>query len=144
VKEVPQNGANFIAAVNQGTNASPDWQPIGEQTSMSHEASREEIDGSYKTNDHTVTIYGRKSDSLSLESMMPVEGTTARATYSTLVNALENKNELVIRKQEELPDGTVSEEDASAKITSISNQMPDNDNASFSAEFTLQEAFTAV
>lgn len=138
------NGQRYIVAMNMGTDATPDYQPVGEQSSASLESSREEIDGSFKTNDHQVTSYGRKSDSLSLESMMPDPDAGAYATYDSLLDALNNKQELVIRSQLEKADGTLIEKDAAAKITTISSEYPDNDNATFSAQFTLQEAFTAV
>ena len=109
---------------------------VGEQKGMSLESSRNLIEVSSKNNDHATFVYGRKSDTVSLEALY----VPSDAGFAALKDAMETKKPIIIRRSE---DGVAIEE-ATALVGSFSIDFPDEDAASCSIELTLNESFKIV
>jgi TP901-1 family phage major tail protein len=112
------------------------FKAVGEQKGMSLESSRNLIEVSSKNNDHATFVYGRKSDTVSLEALY----VPSDEGFAALKDAMENKQPIVIRRSE---DGEAIEE-AEALVGSFSIEFPDEDAAVCSVELTLNESFHAI
>lgn len=112
------------------------YTPVAEQQGLSRESSRNMIETSHKQADHTQWIYGKKDDTLTLDALY-VPGDAA---MQTLRAAMGNKTVIVIRRSE---NGTEIEQ-ATALISTISDEWPDNDASTVSVEFQLSSSWEAV
>lgn len=133
------NGAQVLVLVQTGTDPTsgdPIFTPVGEQTGLSDEASRELIEAAAKGDDHLKHLYGRMSTTVELEALYVPND----QAFKAIEDALRNKTEVILRRSE---NGTVVEE-AAAKVESISREWPDEDTATISVTFQLQEPWTAV
>lgn len=109
---------------------------VAEQTGLSWESTTNMIEASSKDDGHTKWIAGKKDDTLSLEAAY-VPGDDA---YKSLKAAQANGELVVLRRSE----SGLEVEEAAAYVTSISGDAPDNDRATVSIEFQLNESWTEI
>lgn len=127
------DGADILLLADTGGG---NYTEVGKQTDYTHDQEREAIDISAKQDDHEQTLYGRKSDTISLDALYVEDD----AGFTALEDALSNGNDIIVRRQE---DGSELEE-ATAQVESISENQPDNDAGTVSVELILQEEFSTV
>ena len=125
--------------VNVGTEAAPDWQLVGEQRSLSYEREREMIDASHKGSDHTKSLYGRQSSTMTLDALYPDPDVGAIATQSILEDAHDNAEEIVVRYR-----AKNHAFETTALVGTIGAEFEDNDVSTLSVELTLQGPFQPV
>jgi TP901-1 family phage major tail protein len=125
-------GSNILLLVDNGTG----FIPVGEQTNLSDESTRNLIEVTSKDDNHQKFLPGKKGDTIELEAFY-VPNDTA---YGLLKAAYDNGELIVVRRSE---DG-VSVEEASAWIGSISRNAPDGEAATVTISLTLNEDWTAV
>ena len=94
------------------------------------------IEASSKDDDHTKWIYGKQDDTFSLEAAYVPDN----EAYLAIKAALANGEFIMLRRSE---NGTDVEE-AEALVSNVSGDAPDNDKATISIEFQLNEAWTPV
>lgn len=130
------DGAAVLVLVNLGDDVTPNWTPVAEQTNLSTESTRNLIEASSKDSDHTKWIYGKQDDTVSLEALYVPND----AAFKALEDAQKNKEPVVLRRTE---NGTDIEE-ATALVSTISKEWPDNDASTVSVEFQLDEPWTPI
>lgn len=130
------DGAAVLVLVNLGDDVTPNWMPVAEQTNLSTESTRNLIEASSKDSDHTKWIYGKQDDTVSLEALYVPND----AAFKALGDAMKNKKTVVLRRTE---NGTDIEE-ATALVSTISKEWPDNDASTVSVEFQLDEPWTPI
>lgn len=130
------DGAAVLVLVNLGDDVTPNWMPVAEQTNLSTESTRNLIEASSKDSDHTKWIYGKQDDTVSLEALYVPND----AAFKALEDAMKNKETVVLRRTE---NGTDIEE-ATALVSTISKEWPDNDASTVSVEFQLDEPWTPI
>lgn len=130
------DGAAVLVLVNLGDDVTPKWTPVAEQTNLSTESTRNLIEASSKDSDHTKWIYGKQDDTVSLEALYVPND----AAFKALEDAMKNKESVVLRRTE---NGTDIEE-ATALVSTISKEWPDNDASTVSVEFQLDEPWTPI
>lgn len=113
-----------------------DFKALAEQTSLSTENSHNLIDASSKDSGHTKWLYGKEDDTVSVESLY----TPDDEAYQAIKEAKKNREKIVLRRTE----NGVDVEEAEALIQTISNDYPDNDNATVSIDFQLNESWREV
>jgi TP901-1 family phage major tail protein len=130
------DGASVLVLVNLGDDVNPNWVAVAEQTSLSTETSRNLIEATSKDSDHTKWIYGKQDDTVSLESLYVPDDTAFKA----IEDALKNKETIILRRSENGEDV----EEATAFVSQISKEWPDNDTSTCSVDFQLDEPWTLV
>lgn len=130
------DGAQVLLLVNTGTDASPNYVEVGQQTNLSKETTRNLIETTSKEDDHQKFIYGKQGDTVTLESLYVPND----SAMSALRDANDNKNNIKIRRKEQ---GSEVEE-ADALVETISDEWPDNDNSTTSVDLTLDGAWTSI
>lgn len=130
------NGSDVLILANTGTAETPVWTAVAEQTGLSMESDRNLIEVSSKNYDHAQFVYGRASDTLTLEGMY-VPGD---AGLKALRDSMKNKVPVKVRRSE----GGTQIEEAEALIGALSLDFPDDDTSTVSIDMTLNTAFTAV
>jgi TP901-1 family phage major tail protein len=131
-------GNDFLLHVQTGVTAGgvPIFTEVGGQRGLSTETSREMIDLSDKTSDHSKSGYGRQDTTASLEGIM-MEGD---AGYNALENAINNKLPILA----EIRDRGVTYQQATVLISSLSKEYADNDAVSASMEMQLNSPWAAA
>lgn len=123
------NGASYIVEV--------DGNIVGEDTSLSHDKSRDTLDATAKQDDHTKSLYGDQDDTLSLESLwVPTTGT--RPGLDAIEQANDDKNFVTVGIQE---DGTLIDS-AQALVTEFNVEAENNSTAQVSIQFQLNETLS--
>lgn len=130
------DGAQVLLMVNAGSEASPNFVEVGEQTNLSRETTRNLIEVTSKQDDHQRWIYGKQGDTVSLESLYIAND----SGLQQLRDAQKNKNKILLRRKEA---GSEVEE-ATALIETISDEWPDNDSSTVSVDMTLDSEWSAV
>lgn len=130
------DGAAVLVLVNLGDDVTPNWTPVAEQTNLSTESTRNLIEASSKDSNATKWIYGKQDDTVSLEALYVPND----AAFKALEDAMKNKESVVLRRTE---NGTDIEE-ATALVSTISKEWPDNDASTVSVEFQLDEPWTPI
>lgn len=125
-------GSNILLLVDNGTG----FIPVGEQTNLSDESTRNLIEVTSKDDNHQKFLPGKKGDTIELEAFYVPDD----AAYGLLKTAHDNGELIVVRRSE---DG-VSVEEAPAWIGSISRNAPDGEAATVTISLTLNESWTAV
>ncbi len=125
-------GSNILLLVDNGTG----FTPVGEQTNLTDESTRNLIEVTSKDDNHQKFLPGKRGDTIELEAFY-VPNDTA---YGLLKTAYDNGELIVVRRSE---DG-VSVEEAPAWIGSISRNAPDGEAATVTISLTLNESWTAV
>ncbi len=125
-------GNDFLLHVQTGVDATtgaPVYTEVGGQRGLSTETSREMIDLSDKTSDHSKSGYGRQDTTASLEGIM-MEGDVG---YDALEDAINNKRTIMA----EIRDEGRTYRQAEVLISSLSKEYADNDAVSASMEMQL-------
>ena len=125
-------GNDFLLHVQTGTDATtgrPVFTAVGGQRGLSTETSREMIDLSDKTSDHSKSGYGRQDTTASLEGIM-MEGDVG---YDALEDAINNRRTVIA----EIRDRGATYQTAEVLISSLSKEYADNDAVSASMEMQL-------
>lgn len=130
------DGAKVLVMVNTGTDVSPTWTAVGEQTELSAESTVNLIEVTSKDDGHTKWLYGVSDDTVTLSSMYVPDD----AAMEALRTAKKNKATVIIRRT---LDGTAIEE-AEALIESISDTWPNNDASTTEVSFQLNEEWHEV
>lgn len=130
------DGASVLLMVNLGDDTAPNWTAVAEQTGLSTENSRNLIEASSKDSDHTKWIYGKQDGTVTLESLYVPND----AAFKAIEEAMNNKEIVILRRTENGEDI----EEATALVSTISKEWPDNDASTCSAEFQLDEPWTPI
>lgn len=130
------DGASVLLMVNMGDDETPNWTAVAEQTGLSTENSRNLIEASSKDSDHTKWIYGKQDGTVTLESLYVPND----AAFKAIEEAMNNKEVVILRRTENGEDI----EEATALVSTISKEWPDNDASTCSAEFQLDEPWTPI
>lgn len=131
-----KNGSDILLLVNTGTDVEPAYMAVGSQRNFSREEATEEIDVSSKDSRAKRVLGGRYSSSISLEGLyVPTD-----QGYLALRDAMRNGTLIKVRVQDE---GTPVEE-ADALITSLSEEYPDQAEATISCELVIDGEWAEV
>lgn len=134
---MPLNGTDFLVRVNTGTEAVPVWTTVAAQRDASVSESRDTIDFSSKDQDEWVGAAGRYESEVSLDGLIPV---AAEAGFDALKAAC--RNGTLVQLQTQVA-GTAKEK-ASAIVTQMDQEYPDQGEGTFSASFKVSGAWTAA
>jgi len=130
------NGSDVLLLVNTGTAAVPVYTAVGSQRGVSFEETTEEIDISSKDSRAKRVLPGRYSASLSLESLYVWSDTG----YQALRDAMRDGELILVAKQ----DDGVTMETADALVTSMSEEFPDQEEATISVDLTIDGFWTEL
>lgn len=136
------DGRHVLVLINMGTEAVPDWQVVADQTGFSWEASRNMLDASVKGDRHARSAYGRMEGTATLDALESLREGTQEALYQAMVN-----EDLVMLRYSISAIATGDVErvyEALALVGSINRSWPDNEMATFSASFNLNDVFAEV
>jgi predicted secreted protein len=129
-------GSDILVLVNTGTELLPVYEAVASQRGVTFDEATTSIDASSKASRFTRRLPGRYSGSLSLDALyIPSED-----SYQALLAAMRSGEFVMLRKSVE---GTEIEE-ARAVIASLSTSGPDNDVATFSADFDIDGEWTVI
>lgn len=140
------DGAHVLVLVKTGEDAStgePIYEPVAAQTGFDTSSSREMLDGSVKGTDHAQSAYGRMETTASMSALVSLGDGTQQA----LLDAMQNREPVLLRYRisgDVAPSGADEHYEAEALVSSVERSFPDNENSTFSAEFTLNEFWRAV
>ncbi len=124
-----KNGADILLMVNVGTEAMPQYLAVGSQRDFSREETTEEIDASSKDSRAARVIAGRYGSTISLEALyVPTD-----EGYLALRDAMRNGDLIKVR----ISDENTPTEEADALITSLSEEYPDQAEATVSCDLTI-------
>jgi predicted secreted protein len=130
------NGVDILLFVNTGTILSPVWEAATGQRGATFDETTDEIDASSKDSRSKRVLAGRYGSTISMDGLyVPSE-----ATYQALVAANRNGTFILVVRQEE----GVDVEQATALVTSISMDAPDNDVSTCSISLTIDGEWTPV
>ena len=130
------NGTDILILVNVGTPAVPVYQAVGCQRDASVEEASATIDVSCKDSRAQRVLAGRYSSTISLDALyLPDDG-----AYHALQDANRNGDLILVAREVQ---GEVFET-ADAKIDSMSEEYPDQGEATISIAFTLDGFWTVV
>jgi TP901-1 family phage major tail protein len=131
-----KNGADILLMVNVGTEAMPQYLAVGSQRDFSREETTEEIDVSSKDGRAKRVIAGRYSSTISLEALyVPTD-----EGYLALRDAMRNGDLIKVR----ISDENTPTEEADALITSLSEEYPDQAEATVSCDLTIDGEWAEV
>ena len=129
----PKNGRDILLVVEESPGV---WVVVASQRGVTFNEERTLIDAATKDDDAMVHLYGRYSASLDLSSLW----VPAEASVLALRDALRNKTTIGVRRRD---DGSDIEQ-ATAFVSSLSNDNADDDAASFSATLNISGTWGAV
>ncbi|HBF40548.1 MAG TPA: hypothetical protein DDW19_01845 [Anaerolineaceae bacterium] len=130
------NGTDVLLLVNTGTELVPSYEAVGSQRDVSFEETTEEIDVSSKDSRAKRVLPGRYGASITLDALyVPSE-----AAFIALQNAMRDGELILVAKEVD----NVTVETASALITSMSEAMPDQAEATISIALTIDGTWTVV
>lgn len=130
------NGSDIMLLVNTGTPDVPAYEAVASQRDVSFDENTEEIDMSSKDSRAQRVDPGRYSASVSLDSLF----VWSDACYQAMRDAMRNGEKILIARQ----DDGVTMETASAVITSLSKAFPDQEEATVSADLTVDGWWTEL
>lgn len=131
-----KNGADILLMVNVGTEAMPQYLAVGSQRDFSREETTEEIDVSSKDSRAARVIAGRYGSTISLEALyVPTD-----EGYLALRDAMRNGDLIKVR----ISDENTPTEEADALITSLSEEYPDQAEATVSCDLTIDGEWAEV
>ena len=130
------NGTDVVLLVNTGTELTPVYEVVGSQRDVTFELTTAEIDVSSKDARTTRVIGGRDKQTLSLEGLY----VPTNDAYLALEAAREDGELILVAKQ---VDG-VTVATASALITSLSQNFPDQEAATVSISMTIDDTWDEV
>ncbi len=130
------NGVDILLYVNVGTPLAPVWQAATGQRGATFDETTDEIDASSKDQRAKRVLAGRYGSTISMDGLyVPDE-----ASYQALVDANRNGTFILVRRQEE----GVDVEEATALVTDISMDAPDNDVSTCSISLTIDGEWTEL
>lgn len=129
----PKNGTDILLVVEESPGV---WVVVASQRGVTFNEERSPIDAATKDDDAMVQLYGRYTASLELSSLW----VPAEASLLALRDALRNKTTIDVRRR----DAGSDIEQATALVSSLSNDNPDQDVASFSATLNITGTWGAV
>lgn len=133
---MPINGSDIMLLVNTGTPIVPAYELVGSQRDVNFEETSEEIDVSSKDSRAKRVLAGRYGASISLDALyVPTD-----EAYQALRDA-NRAGELILVAREY--DG-VTQETASALITSMSESFPDQGEGTISISLTIDGEWVEV
>jgi len=130
------NGTDVLLLVNTGTPTVPVYEVVGSQRDVTFEKTTEEIDVSSKDARTTRVLAGRDKQTLSLEALYVPDNDA----YLALEAAREDGELILVAKQ--IQGVTIAT--AQALITSLSEQFPDQAEATVSIAMTIDGTWTEV
>lgn len=131
-----KNGTDILLLVNTGTPTVPVYEAVASQRDVSFEETTAEIDISSKESRAWYGLPGRYKSTLSLDALyIPTD-----AGYLALRDAMRNGTTILIAKE----DLTVTTETAEAIITSLSEALPDQAEATYNAALSITGEWTEV
>ena len=130
------NGTNVLILVNTGSDVSPTWTAVGSQRGASIKETNDEIDMSSKNQREKRVLAGRYSATLSLDALYVPDDTA----YLALKTAMRAGDLIMIHTEEE----GVEMEEASAIITNMSSDFPDQGPATITIDLSVDGAWSAV
>ena len=131
-----KNGSDILLLVNTGTDVEPVYMAVGSQRNFSREEATEEIDVSSKDGRAKRVIAGRYSSTISLEALyVPTD-----EGYLALRDAMRNGDLIKVR----ISDENTPTEEADALITSLSEEYPDQAEATVSCDLTIDGEWAEV
>jgi TP901-1 family phage major tail protein len=131
------NGTDVLLKVNTGTEAVPVWTTVAAQRDASISESNDTIDFSSKDNREWEGAAGRYESEVSLDGLIPV---AAEPGFDALKTAC--RNGTLIQIQTSIS-GTPKEK-ASAIVTQMDQEYPDQGESTFSASLKITGAWTAA
>lgn len=130
------NGADILVLVNTGTELVPVYEVVGSQRDVTFDETTEEIDVSSKDGREKRVLPGRYGATLSLDALYVPDD----AAYLALRAAMRDGTFVQVRRQEQEADL----EEADAIITSLSENGPDQADATISIGLTIDGAWSEV
>lgn len=130
------NGTDLLILVNTGTDETPVYEVVGCQRDATIDEATASIDASCKDQRAKRVLAGRYSSTVSLEALY----VPSDAAYQSLKDAMRDGTLITIVKQE---DGNVTEA-ADAVVTSLSESYPDQDVATVSASFEVDNMWAEL
>jgi len=130
------NGTDVLLLVNTGTELVPSYEAVGSQRDVSFEETTEEIDVSSKDSRAKRVLPGRYGASITLDALYVPTGTA----FTALQDAMRDGELILVAKEVD----NVTVETASALITSMSEAMPDQAEATISISLTIDGTWTVV
>lgn len=130
------NGTDVLLLVNTGTPTVPVYEVVGSQRDVTFEKTTEEVNFNSKDSRFTRVGAGRDKQTLSLEALYVPDNDA----YLALEAAREDGELILVAKQVE----GVTVATAQALITSLSEQFPDQAEATISIAMTIDGTWTEV
>lgn len=131
------NGTDVLLQVNTGTIVTPVWTTVAAQRDASISKSADTIDLSSKDSDFWEGAAGRRESEVSLDGLIPV---AAAVGFDALHTAWENGTIIQVQTQR----AGVAHKKASAVITKMDEEYPDQGESTFSASFKVSGPWTAA
>jgi TP901-1 family phage major tail protein len=131
-----QNGTDFLLLVNTGTEEIPVYEAVGSQRDATVEETTDTIDISSKDSRAMRVLPGRYASSISLGALYVPDNDA----YLALKSANRNGDLILVARQNQ---GVVTEI-VSAKIDSISQAFPDQQEATIAVTLTVDGFWTEV
>lgn len=130
------NGTDVLLLVNTGTTEAPVYTVVGSQRNLSRERTNAEIDVSSKDQREMRVLPGRYGSTMSLDALYVPD----HASYLLLSDACDDGEMILVRISEE----GVETKEATAMITSMSEEFPDQEAATITVELRIDGAWTPV
>jgi TP901-1 family phage major tail protein len=130
------SGTEVLLYVNTGTETAPVWTVIGSQRSLSREETTEEIDVSTKDSRAGRYLPGRYGSTVSLEALYVPDDTA----YQLLKAAMRAGERVQVQVWEQ----GIAVEEADAIVTSISEEYPDQAEATISVDLRIDGEWREV
>lgn len=130
------NGSDILLLVNTGTADVPAYEAVGSQRGVTFDEETETIDASSKDSRARRVDVGRYSASLSLDSLY----VWSDDGYQALRDAMRDGNKILVARQ----DDGVTMETASAVVASMSEDFPDQEEATISIDLEVDGFWTEL
>ncbi len=131
-----ENGSDILLLVNTGTASVPVYEAVGSQRGVTFDEATEEIDVSSKDSRAKRVLPGRYSANVSLENLY----VWSDDGYHALRDAMRDGELILIARQR---DG-VTMETCDALVTSMSEDFPDQAEATISIDLTVDGFWTEL
>lgn len=130
------NGFDVLLLVNTGSDAAPTWTAVGSQRNVSFEETTASIDASSKDQREKRVLPGRYAATVSLDALYVPDDAAFLA-----LQAANRAGELIKIRRER---ADTAEEEATALITSMTDEHPDQDASTISVDLEIDGAWSAV
>lgn len=130
------NGFDVLLLVNTGSDAAPTWTAVGSQRNVTFEETTASIDASSKDQREKRVLPGRYAATVSLDALYVPDDSAFLALQTA------NRAGELIKIRRERAD--TAEEEATALITSMTDEHPDQDASTISVDLEIDGAWSAV